>query len=280
MSNLSTFPGSQIEGINQQGIEISKDFVMVNIDFIDATGLYFDPTIYSVTVTKDGNPYTLAKQLTPLSRSDDTVGVWKHSFLTTGMTVGSYVITYSGATSTIPAVVKTLTFTAADIPIEQYFINALRAKLGDKRASRYMVDDNMRTRWTDADLHGYISNALIQVGQAPPSSEMMSFEQGYAEAHDHILTGGFIQALEAMGIFETFNKINYSDELTMNIDRSAFYQNAQSLRQQWWAAVLMWKRDRAFHAIKPIGMGSGRFPAYFSRCLSLSINNAAVTFGG
>jgi hypothetical protein len=102
----------------------------------------------------------------------------------------------------------------------------------------------------------------------------------YGDAHDLLITGGFIYALEAKGIFETFNAFNYNDELTLNIDRKALFQNAQSLRSSWFVAISAWKRDRLFRAMAGgVGMASGRFPAYFSRILSLSTNMQNTFYG-
>jgi hypothetical protein len=278
---LNEFPGSQIQGINQQGIEINKDWVTVNLDFKSSdTNLYFDPTTYSVDVTYNGAPYTVQKVMTPMSRRDDTIGVWIYEFLTTGFVEGTYVFTFTGSATGIGTVTKTLTFTATAAPVEQYFVGALRTKLWDKRASRYLIDDNTRTRWSSGELFSFSDNARLKVGQAPPSPMNLTWEMAYAEAHDLVLTGGFIEALEAAGIFETWNRVQYSDELTLNIDRSVFYQNAQSLRQQWWNMILAWKRDRAFHALKPVGMGSGKFPLYYSRIMTLSIANFQNSFYG
>lgn len=278
---LNEFPGSQVQGLKVKGIDVNKDHITVNIDWVDAaTGNYFDPTTYSVTVTKNGNPYTIEKVMTPLSRADDTTGVWVYEFLTTGMTAGDYLFTFVGSASGINAVTISLTFTAAEIPVEQYFVGALRTRLWDKRASRYLIDDNMRFQWRSGEIYSFLHNSLQRVGQAPPSPMNLTWEQAYSECHDQVLTGGFIEALEAAGILGVHNRFNYSDELTLQVDKSVFFQNAQSLRQQWWQSVLMWKRDYQWHKVRPIGMASGRFPQYYTKILSLSVANAQNMFYG
>lgn len=278
--SLMSNPGTQLQGINQQGLQIEKDFVEVSLTWVDGiTGLPFDPTTYSCSITYNGSPYTLQKELTPMSRADDAVGVWVHCFLTTGMQPGNYLFTYVGSTPTNTTVTKTITISAAEIPVEMMFVNSLRSKLGDSRSSRYLVDDNMRTRWTQSELYGCVYNSLMQVGQAPPAPSIITWEQAFAECYDQVLTGGFIQALEARGIFETFNAFSYSDELSLGIDRKVLFQNAQSLRQQWWNSVLAWKRDGAFRSMRGgIGLGSGRFPLYMSRAISLSLASSQVMF--
>ena len=281
-SELMAVPGAQLQGINVQGVDINKDHVAINIDWLDpVTKLYFDPVNASVSVTKDSVGYTIQKVLVPLRRRDDSVGVWGYEFLTNGMDAGNYVLTFTGAVpGTSLTVTHVLGFTAAQAPIEQYFIGCLRAKLWDKRASRYLIDDNQRTRWTNGELYSFLDNSRLKVGQVPPSPALITWERGFAECHDLILTGGFIEALEAAGIFETFNKFNYNDELTLNVDRSAFFQNAQSLKQQWMTAVLSWKRDAAFHKLAGgIGMASGKFPLYYTRTLSL-LPHMSNTFYG
>jgi hypothetical protein len=279
-NSLSTNPGNQLQGINTQGISVNKDHIEVNIDWVDpTTNQYFDPTTYSVSVTKDGSPYTVEKVLVPLSRVDDSVGVWHYSFLTSGMTSGTYEFTFSGSTSTISTVTHTLSFTSAEIPVEQYFIGALRAKLWDKRASRYLIDDNQRTRWTDGELYSFVDDSRLRIGQEPPSPENLSWPVAFSEAHDLVLTGGFIGALEAAGIFSQWNKFNYSDELSLNVDRTPFFQNAQSLKQQWMLSIMRWKRDKQFHAVRGIGMRSGRFPMYYTRVMSLLPHMSRVFYG-
>ena len=283
MSSDSTLTGSsgyQIQGINTQGISVNKDHVEVNLDWVDpVTKQYFDPTTATVTVTKDGAAYSPSKVLVQLSRVDDTVGVWHYSFLTTDMVAGAYVFTFSGSTATIGPVTHVLGFTSAEIPVEQYFIGVLRARLADKRASRYLIDDNMRVRFSDGELYSYLDDARLRVGQEPPQPVLLPWNQAYAETHDLIVTGGFVGALEARGILETFNKFNYSDELSLNIDRSSFFQNAQSLRSQWLLSIKTWKRDHIFHIVRSIGMASGKYPQYYTRVLSLLPHMSRIYYG-
>jgi hypothetical protein len=263
-------------------LEINKNHVGVNIDFKDPdTNLYFDPISTSVTVSHNSVAVALSalKILVPFSRRDDTTGIWGMEFLTTDMTTGTWVFTFSGVTAGGKTVSHVLTFTAADIPVEQYFIGTLRTKLGDKRASRYMLDDNMRFRWTNGELFSFLEDARADIGQTPPSPMEITYPQAYAECHELMLVGGFIFALEAMGIFSTFNKMNYNDELSLQIDRSMFFQNAQSLKQNYEQMKLRWKRDNRFHAVRGIGMASGRFPLYTSRIISLSLANSQSMFG-
>ena len=279
-STLSGTDGYQLQGLNTQGIDINKDHVEINIDWIDpVTKQYFDPTTYSVTVTKDSVAYTVAKVLVPLSRLDDTVGIWHYTFLTTDMVAGSYEFTFVGSATGIGPVTHVLGFTSAEINVEQYFIGVLRNKLMDKRASRYVIDDNMRVRWTDGELYSCLDDARLRVGQEPPSPMVLTWNQGYSETHDLIVTGGFVCALEARGVFENFNKFSYNDELSLNIDRSNFFANAQSLRSAWMLSIKTWKRDYTFHRVRPIGMRSGRFPMYYSRVLSLLPHMSRVFYG-
>ena len=280
-TTLSAAPGHELQGINTQGIVINKNHVEVNLDWIDQdTKQYFDPTTTTVTVTKDGSPFTINKVLSPLSRIDDTVGIWHYTFLTDNMEAGSYTLTFRGEAANITPVNHVLNFTSGEVNIEQYFIGVLRTRLMDKRASRYLIDDNQRTRWTDGELYSCLDNARLRVGQEPPNPSILPFNQLYAEAHDLVVTGGFIEALESRGVFETFNKFAYSDELSLNIDRSAFFANAQSLKAQWMLSVKTWKRHGAWKNARPIGMKSGRYPFYMSRILSLSQANAGNMFYG
>jgi len=282
-TSLANAPGSQLQGINTQGVDIIKNWVGVSIDWLDPkTQLYFDPVNATTAVTLGGNPYTVPKVMTPLSRADDSVGVWQYEFLTDGMDEGSYVFTFSGTVpGTSDTVTHVLNFTAAKAPIEQYFVGVLRAKLWDRRASRYLLDDNMRFQWKNSELYGFLDNARLKVGQMPPAPALITWEQGFSECHDLIVTGGFIDALEAAGVFALQNKMTYSDELTLNIDKTAFFQNAQSLRQQWQVNIQAWKRAQTFSKMAGgIGMASGRFPLYYTRILSLSMANAGNVFYG
>lgn len=280
-TTLSTYTGSELQGINTQGIVINKNHVEVNIDWIDGdTKQFFDPTTTSVTVTKDGSPFTIERVLVPLSRLDDTVGVWHYTFLTDGMEAGEYILTFRGEANNITPVNHVLTFSSGEVNIEQYFIGVLRTRLMDKRASRYLIDDNQRVRWTDGELYSFIDNARLQIGQEPPNPMIIPFNQLYAEAHELVVAGGFIEALESRGVFENFNKFSYSDELSLNVDRSNFFANAQSLRQAWSIKVKTWKRHGAWKLARPIGMKSGRYPLYMSRVLGLSLANSGNMFYG
>ena len=282
-NSLASFPGAQLQGKNTQGVTINKSFVGVAIDWIDPkTQLYFDPVNATTAVTKDGDAYLVPKVMTPLSRLDDAVGVWGYEFLTDGMDAGTYVFTFTGTVpGTTDTVVHSLTFTAAPTPIEQYFVGVLRARLWDKRVSRYLIDDNQRFLFTNGELYSFCDNARLKVGQTPPAPTLMSWEQGYSECHDLIVTGGFIEALEAAGVMALQNKLTYQDELTLNIDKTAFFQNAQALRSQWMQSAMSWKRSMAFTRMAGgVGMASGRFPLYYSRILSISLSSAQNMFYG
>jgi len=282
MPGLNEVDGTQLQALNTQGIEVNKNHVSVNIDFKDPdTNLYFDPASPTVTVTHDGAAVVLTtlKILVPFSRRDDTTGVWGMEFLTTDMTTGTWVFTFTGVTTNAKTVSHVLTFTAADIPVEQYFIGALRTKLGDKRASRYMLDDNMRFRWGNGELYSFLEDARMDIGHTPPQPIELTYPQAYSECHELMLLGGFIFSLESMGIFSTFNKMNYQDELSLQIDRSMFFQNAQSLKTNYEQMKMRWKRDYQFHKVRGIGMASGRFPLYTSRIISLSLANSQSMFG-
>jgi hypothetical protein len=281
-NTLNELNGSQLQAIQTQGIDINKDHLSINLDFKDPdTNLYFDPVSTTTTVTFNGSPFALAslKILVPLSRRDDSAGVWGMEFLTTGMTAGTWVFTFTGQTAGGKTVSHVLTFTAADTPVEQYFIGALRAKLCDKRASRYIVDDNMRWRWTNGELYSFLDDARLDISNTPPYIENTPFNVFYSDAHTLLFTGGFIFALESRGILETFNAFQYNDELSLNISRKEFFQNAQSLKTSYETSKLRYKRQVAWTRVRGIGMASGRFPLYFSRVLSL-LPNLQNTFGG
>jgi hypothetical protein len=280
--SLSETNGTQVQGINLQGVEVNKDHIAVHIDWVDAdTSQYFDPTTYSVTITKDGAAYSESnvKVLKPLSREDETTGVWSYEFLTKDMTAGTYVFTFAGSASGITQVSHVISFSAAEIPVEQYFIGSLRARLGDKRSKRYLIDDNTRVRWTNGELYSFLEDARLTISATPPSPRDVPYNVCYSECHDLLLMGGFINALQARGIFETFNKFNYNDELTFNVDRSQLFQNAQALLSMWETARLRWKRDYMFHAVRSIGMASGRFPLYMSRVISLMPHMQHIFYG-
>jgi len=287
---LNTNPGSQIQGINVQGLEINKNHVTINIEWIDPdTNTHFDPSTYSVAITHNGNAYSESNLtiMTPLSRSDETVGYWTYEFLTQSnvatpvpMAEGTYTFTFTGTNSdTGNTMTMTLGFTAASIPIAKYFVGSLRTKLGDRRTRRYLVDDPTSFRWTNGELYEFIEDSRLSICNTPPKPENFTLEQLYSDAHDLVLTGGFIYALESKGIFETFNKFVYNDELTLNLDRSTLYQNAQNLRNAWEQAKLRWKRDNMFHRVRAVGMASGRFPMYYTRVLSFLPNMQNVFYG-
>jgi hypothetical protein len=287
-NTLNATMGSQLQALNAQGIEINKDYITVNLDFVNpVTNQYFDPTTFSTTILKDGNPYTDLRVMKPLSRQDDSRGVWTFSFVTqktdgTPLDVGTYVFNFTGSATGIGPITHSITFsgqTTAQIPVEQYFVGVLRARLGDK-AKRYLVDDNMRQRWTDSELYEYLDDARLDIGQTPPNPQTYDWNYMYSSTHSLLVMGGFINALMARGVFENFNKFNYNDELSLQIDRSNFFQNAQSLLASYQTSKMMWKRDKAFHDLRGgIGMASGKFPMYFSRMLSLNVSCQNTFYG-
>jgi hypothetical protein len=279
---LNQTDGSQVQGLPVQGVEINRGHVSFHVDFLDpATHRYFDPTTYSVTITKNNVPYSESnlKVLTPLSREDESVGVWIYEFLTKDMVAGDYVFTITGSATGVSTVTYTVSFKSAEIPVEQYFVGALRLRLGDKRTKRYLVDDNTRFRWTNGELFSVLDDARIEIGQTPPGPTIFEWPFLYSEAHDLVLMGGFIKALMSRGIFEVFNKLNYQDELSMQLDRSILFANGQNLLNTYDQAKMRWKRDYMFHTARFVGLKSGRFPLYFSRLISLTQISEQTFFG-
>lgn len=283
VGNLGTVNNNQLAAINCQGLDINKNHVSIQLDFKSAeTGMYFDPTTTTTAITLNGNAFDISnlKVMSYLSRKDDTVGVWGFEFLTDGLEIGTWNFTFTGSATGVATVTHSITLTMAETPVEQYFVSALRAKLGDKRASRYLVDDNMRTRWTNGELYSYLDDARMDIGNTPPNPQDVTFAFCYSQCHQILLLGGFIFALEARGIFETFNAFGYTDELSLQIDRKVLFQNAQSLRSQYDKMRHTWKRDKAFHDLGGgLGMASGRFPLYMTRQLSLLPNMGNVFYG-
>jgi hypothetical protein len=136
----------------------------------------------------------------------------------------------------------------------------------------------MRFRWTDGELYGYLEDARKDIGNTPPSPMDLTYPMAYAEVHTLLLTGGFIFALESRGTQEMFNKFQYQDELSLNFDRTLFFQNPQSLKAAYEQEKMRWRRDKAFHDTKAIGLASGRFPLYASRIIGLSLANSQSMF--
>lgn len=281
-NTLNELDGTQLQALNTQGVDCHRSHVSVNLDFKDPdTNLYFDPVSTTLNITFNGTAIALSaiKVLLPLSRLSDITGVWGFQFLTDGMLAGTWVFSFTGTTAGGKIVSHVLTFTATEATVEQYFINALRMKLRDKKASPYMLDDNMRWRWGNGELYECLEDARMDIGSTPPNIVNMPYHQCYSDCHTLLLTGGFIFALESRGIFEVFQKLQYNDELSLQMDRTMFWQNAQGLKQSYDLLKLRFKRELAWHACRSIGLASGRFPLYTGRLISLSLANSQCTFG-
>lgn len=256
----SYFSGSHIElscifSYGDEAVEVSSPVAL------------FTPT----TPTTILQPFALDSDIQPSPK-------YTIKFLTSGMAAGNYKVSFLGNYQS-HALATTGEFNLYAVASIQNLIETLRSLLKDQLPQLYIVHlpEADTFKWRDGELYDCLLHANEAMNNTPPVN--LRFEIDQNPFKGFLINIAMMFALNQRSMLEIANVINYSDEVSFNIDRDSKYSNkAQMFSQQWWASWLMVKKDYAFHSIQSHIVTSTRYPLHFIRPLSM-LPNSKNTFG-
>ena len=203
--------------------------------------------------------------------ADGANGLYKITFLTTGLEPGLYRATFEG-TWTDANLVDHLLRVEGDIGFgeisrRQDWIRRVEQLLMDDVSSLYRLDEPVRY-WSDDQIYGYLREAIDRVNLFPPRLTDFDFQ---SLPNDHLaIQGARVYALQARARLEKANEMSYSDGHTLTLQRADFYkQLADTLYQQWQDAAVAYK---TMTPPTPIGLKGQQIPFRVSRILGLLPN--------
>ena len=251
--------------------------VELNCSFQNSSG----DTVLVTNPSVQFSPKAPSVILSPFSQNHDIPNQYTVKFLTDSMDPGSYTITGSGMWNGQSLSVSGQ-FEIYTLSRIQSFIELLRSLLKDRIPELYIVRmPSIDTfKWDDGELYTCLLQALRAMNGTPPTNIIWPDIQSVPIAFEgHLVQIAVIWALSQRQMLEIQNVINYSDEISFNIDRSAKYMSAAQMQAQlWWQAWVAAKKDLAFRSIQHAGIISNRYPLHFIRPLSM-LPNSQNTFG-
>ncbi len=145
---------------------------------------------------------------------------------------------------------------------EYELINKLRHLLKDLPDDAYrslntLVEEQRGERWTDQQLHIYLSQAMSDLNAEPPHTayDLMGLPLSWEGC---ILVGGMIFALIAESILQVGENFSYSDNgISLNINLQQGYQGIAQMMLQNYTQL---KKDIK-RAMRPVASGVKSSPA-------------------
>lgn len=240
--------------------------------------VFVDPVVPRVTIKKGGvavevkttsthpTAFPEAYHLTRLG-----LGSYKFFFYIDATLVkGLYDIIFEGERANYGTLTISGQFEVGYASRIQDLLVRFRHHLEDVDPSVYLLISNTDYAWTDSSLLVHLQDALNDINQTPPPA---TFSIDAFPYHSMLIEGAMITALRAASVKEKWNTMQYSDELSLVIDRAPFFaQLAQQMETVHRAKVEKWKLWWGFYGSDgggiAIGMGSMRVPFQISRVLS------------
>lgn len=274
---------SRSEGV---GVAIPQVYETVIVHFKDATGQNVDVTDPRVSVSRNGTILPL-KTLAPETAGGSkhyiitkiATGQYRFIFYVEGLEPGLYGIDFRGG---IPGEELHVSgkFEVGVMPREMDLIRRLRHQLEDIDPVLYQIIDNTKKAWTDENLLVYLQDTINDLNQSPPTT-LYSF--GTFPYESLLLLGAKYLALFAAATIETWNTMQYSDELSLVINRAPQFQSlAKDAQTTYEARKDRWKQWIGLYGENGsgtgIGMGTQTIPFQISRVLSW-LPNMKNTFG-
>ena len=171
-------------------------------------------------------------------------------------------------------------FQILEVTRTKYLITHLRKRLFDFDASLYQIEAPTKV-FPDDLLHSFLLDSMSRFNSNPPGTSF-TLEAQPGDIADLLITGGWIYALKSRAVLEIFNTMQYSDGISLNIDRGPKFQALAVSQEQMWREDLkrykMWHTLYGRHRGGAVGMGTVTLPLQISRVLSL-LPNLSQTFG-
>lgn len=227
-------------------------------------------------IKSDGTDVNL-RTLVPLSPTGIKEGEYKTSFLSDGITDGIYDLEFSGyypdADDEKNKIVLTSKVEIFQVDSVQVLINMLRTQLHDHLPSLYWIDNTETYKWEDTDLYNALQMSVDAWNATPPVSHgarMATIDT--FPYRNTLLEGAEYYALNQKYILENWNKLQYSDDISFQIDRTGGLLNKINILVQTWRNNLVtMKRDYAIRVLSnPKGIKSLRLPTRVLQQLSLT----------
>lgn len=264
-----------------QGVHNLDSYVTLYCNFAyDGTAVDVDSGSESATITKDGSPVS-PTIMVPFGK-DDTgeTGVYSISFLTDGLTAGTYDVVFAGEYQGTALTNITGQFQLYQLPTAQALIDRVRRALWDADCSQYLGFFQDRA-FKNPDLYAALQNALEWIQTCPPSRQASwtwdTIPDGFAI---HLVQGAKWYAIQARLMLEIRNQMQVSDEVNININMQQGYNQAASSLEKWKNEAMQAKRMWQFEDAAPRGIISTRFPFTFLRVMSLLPSSQRIFVGG
>lgn len=238
----------------------------------DIEGTTIGVEVFSPTVQNADKSYSLTLVTSP--------GLYKLQFLVSGaMKPGLYSAEFQGKITVGPNQ-HTLTvigqFGIGEISRIDDYMNRIRLRLMDDFPDDYTLDEPVN-QWRRVNVFACLRDALSRFNSTGPRRTEFTFDT-YPDTFDELLvTGGYVYALESRARLEKATQMNYSDGISLNIDRGPFYlQLATGMRTDWTRAVQDWKKATP---PSPRGVRSVRIPFRINRVIGM-LPNYQTYFSG
>lgn len=198
--------------------------------FRNNEGQYFDPVEPKVWIERDNKiiPVRTLAAVYPDGKYElkptEVAKKYYFRFYSQMLPHGLYKIKFSGKDPEhldLGEVIVQGGFTVASSTVQFEYIRRLRQRLMDALPQYYQLINNKVTAWDDDHLLTYIEDALNEFNAYPP---MTRFTLLGVTCYSLILEGAFSLAVRAMAVRETWNTLQYNDELSFTIDRFAKFE--------------------------------------------------------
>jgi hypothetical protein len=259
--------------------------ITFRVQFKDPDGNPVDVDNPTALITREG----AAQTLNALGTSADSAlrygllcagatGLYKLTFLTTGMQPGYFRVAFDGDWTDADGTVRDLRvegdFAIGNVSRVQDWMRRVELGLMDDDPKLYQLDEPI-PQWTADQIYSYLRDAVDRVNTFPPRLTTYDFD---TLPNDHLaIMGARVYALQARARFEKANEMSYSDGHNLDIKRADFYASlAATLYQQWEAEVTSFKK---MTPPTPIGLKGQQLPFRISRILGL-LPNFRTLFSG
>lgn len=184
--------------------------------------------------------------LKPLQKDTDTqnvVGKYIVTFLTTGLSAGKYDAEFSG-TYNAQDVNASSTVDLFEQPRTQYLIDLLRGSLGGKYnihvPRQFMTFDPIANQWSDGALYQALERSLNAINCIPPITD---FNYDSIPCVNYLIIGAQIYALTDITTLEDVNYFDITIPVKVTLYRGEkFKALLQFLKDQFQQPVFLWKQ--------------------------------------
>jgi hypothetical protein len=206
-------------------------------------------------------------------------GLYKLSFLTTGLKAGHYNVRFEGSWVDPFSVTQTLRvegeIALGEISRTDSLIARVYTALMDDVDPRLYRLDEPVAQWSSDQLYLHMLAAVDGINAFPP--RLTHFDFDTVPFDQFVVDGARVYGLYARARFEKANELAYSDVHTLDIKRADFYKSlADTLYAQWKEAIVAFKK---MTPPTPIGLKGQQLPFRISRVLGL-LPNFKTLFSG